>query len=352
MKSSLRKRVLQLCLRSGVIDLWRYVRRKDIVVLMLHGTADPNRKSDWNPLRRQHSPEQLEWCLTILKEYYRFISLEEAVGILKGERPTIDRGMVITCDDGYRSNIDDALPIFSRHGVPIAVFLPTSYVENRLPLWFDRLDYAIQNAPVDGLVFTVGGTPCRFSAESRDALVSSYARFRALVKDALEDESLFVSQIDEVIAFVERSGGKSLVELFENDPWSGLLGWEEIRKVQGNGVCFGSHTMDHSRLGFMDEQAARRQLAESKKMIEGKTGRECAYLAYPNGIFSDRVAMIARECGYDAALTTVEGLNRVGCDLMKLKRVNMPSTDDPAELLARVSGFSEVLSRLNEPVIG
>ncbi len=352
MRRLIRKGFLKLCYRAGIIDLWRYRHRRDIVILMLHGTADPRQKSEWTPLRQQLSPEYLDWCLTLLKRFYRFVSLEEAVAALRGETPPIEHGFVITFDDGYRNNVDDALPVLRKHGAPMSVFLTVSNVENRTPLWADRLDYALQHASVDEHVFRIGGKACRFSRADRNALKVSYEKFRRLVKGAYEDESRFMSKIEEVIAHFERSNGRNLVDLFERDPWSAILSWDEIGRVQANGVCFGSHTMDHYRLGYGDEKAVRYQLAESKRMIEQKTGRKCRYLAYPMGVYSDEAAAIARECGYDAALTTVEGVNRIGCDLMTLKRVHVPATYDAAEFLAHVSGFSAAVSRLNKAVGG
>ncbi len=343
---------MELCYRTGIIDAWRRSHRRDIVILMLHGTADPREASEWTPLRKQHSPEYLDWCLTELKKWYRFISLDEAIAILKGERPPVDHGFVITCDDGYRSNIDHALPVLRRHGAPMTVFLTVSNVENRTPLWADRLDYALQHGSADGHVFRIGGKPCRVSGGDRNALKVSYEQFRKLVKGTYEDESRFMAKIEEVIAHFERSNGKNLLELVERDPWSAILSWDEIAKVEDESVCFGSHTMDHYRLGYGDETSVRYQLHESKRLIEEKTGRPCRYLAYPMGIFSDMAAAIARESGYDAALTTAEGLNRIGCDLMTLKRVHVQETYDPAELLAHVSGFSAAVSRLNKAVGG
>lgn len=348
MKSRLRKSALRLLHRAGAIDLWRRIHRKDIAILMLHGTADPRRKSEWTPLRQQFSPARLEWCLTILKERYRFLSFDDAVGILKGDRPPVDYGFVITCDDGYRSNIEDALPVLRKHGAPLTVFVTVSNVANGTPFWFDRLDYALQCGVVDGHLFHVGRRPFRFSGGGRDALAASFARFRRLVKEEYQDEEGFVAKIDEVIAHFERSGGKSLVDLPGVDPWSGLLTWDEIRKAGEYGVCFGSHSLHHLRLAHLDESSVRHQLLESKRAIEDRTVRRCSYFAYPSGNHSARSAAIARECGYAAAVTTVEGLNRIGCDLMALNRVHVPLTNDPSELLAHVSGLSAGLSRINK----
>jgi len=353
LKRETRRHLLRLFRYTGIMDIWRSVHKKDIGILMLHGTADPRRSSSWTPLRHQYSPEDIDWCFGILRNYYRFISFEEAVAILSGSKPPVDYGLAVTCDDGYRSNVNDALRVFREHGVPITVFVAASPVENRTPFWFDRLDYALQMGCPNDHVFQVGSRPFRFSTqEGRDSLANSYGSFRRLVKKEYKDEKAFLSKIEEVIMHFEGTSGKSLVDIHEGDPWSGLLSWEDMRKAQGKDVSFGSHTMDHYRIDQLEEAALRYQLMESKKRIEEKTGKKCDYLAYPSGAFSAEAMIVARECGYHAAATTVEGINRIGCDLMSLKRVTFPLTSDPAELLAHVSGFSMAISRINKSAIG
>jgi len=353
LKRETRRHILKLFQRTGIMDIWRRIHKKDVGILMLHGTADPRRSSSWTPLRPQYSPEDIDWCFGILRKYYRFISFEEAVGILNGNKPPVDYGLAVTCDDGYRSNISDALPVFRKHGAPITVFVTVSPVENRTPLWFDRLDYALQMACPDGHVFRIGSRPFQFSAQQgRDSLTDSYEKFRRMVKKEYLDENSFLSKIEDVITHFEGTSGKSLVDIYEGDPWSALLRWDDMKEAEGKDVSFGSHTMDHYRVDNLEEETLRYQLMESKKRIEEKTGNNCDYLAYPSGAFSEKTMMIARECGYHAAATTVEGLNRIGCDLMRLKRVTIPVASDPAELLAHVSGFSMAISRINNTAIG
>jgi peptidoglycan/xylan/chitin deacetylase (PgdA/CDA1 family) len=329
---------------AGVFGAWRYLHRKSVIILMLHGTADPKRPSAWTPLRRQVSPEYLDWCMEEIGKYYSFISFEEAVGILTGRRPPAEYALSVTMDDGYRSNIADALPILKKHNAPATIFLPAANMENRVPMWFDRLDYALQSSDLQGNLFQIGDSSFSFSADGNGGLAASYSVFRALMKTRYTDEEAFYSKIEEVITFFEMHSGRNLRDIFEEDPWSALLSWEEAASHQGEFVQFGSHTMDHYRVSNLEGEALRRQLFDSKEMIEKGTGSRCRYIAYPNGDCSESARSMAQAAGYEAGVTTDEGINIRGCDRMTLKRVSLPWTSDKAELLAHVSGLSNALS--------
>ena len=344
MKKMLRVSMLRLLKSAFVFDSWRYLHRNDIVILMLHGTSDPKHPSTWTPLRPQYSSEYIDWCMGIISKYYRFIHFEEAVNILKGMKPSMEYGITITMDDGYRNNIVDALPVFRKYNAPMTIFLPAANIENRTPMWFDRLDYIIQMANHNGKKFNIGNDTFSFSAKGRDDLIASYASFREMIKKQYTDEEAFYAKIDEIVSYFEYSSGKSLVNIFENDPWSLLLNWEEIKKYQGEEVQFGSHTMNHYRVNGLKEDTLRHQLFESKKLIETRTGNACNYIAYPDGDCSVTAKNMAFESGYDAGVTTSEGINKIGCDTMTLKRVYLPLTTDKTELLAYVSGFSKAVS--------
>ena len=337
--------MLHLFKAIGIFDLWRYLHRNDIIILVFHGTSDPKHPSKWTPLRPQFSSEYIDWCMGVISKYYRFISLDDAVKILKKEKPPIEYGIAITMDDGYKSNVLDALPVFRKYNACMTVFLPVTNVEKRESLWFDRLDYVLQSSNCEHKKFNIGNETFIFSAKGRGDLSASYVKFRKLIKKQYKNEEEFQNKIDEIISHYEKASGKNLANIFEDDPWSALLNWEEINRYQGEDVQFGSHMMDHYRVDCLNEDDLRYQLVESKKTIEMKTGNPCKYIAYPNGNYSETAGKIVLESGYEAGLTTIEGINTVGCDITKIKRVCLPWTSDTTELLSCVSGFSNAVSR-------
>jgi len=48
--------------------------------------------------------------------------------------PLPPHAVLITFDDGYRDNVENALPILARHGYPAVVFVPVGYLDDSSPL--------------------------------------------------------------------------------------------------------------------------------------------------------------------------------------------------------------------------
>ncbi len=79
------------------------------------------------------------------------------------------------------------------------------------------------------------------------------------------------------------------------------LSWEQLRAMEG--IEVGSHTMTHRCLVGLPEGELRRELTDSKAVIEDRLGCPVNYLSLPFGRFDRRVIEIAREAGYLAACT-------------------------------------------------
>lgn len=327
---------------TGFVRLWRYYRRNDVGILMLHGIMDSERSDGWKPLRPQLSPERLDAFLRALSRNYSFVSLCDAVDMLTGRIPVRPNSLAITFDDGYRNNLTHALPVLRRYGVPATFFIATGNVERRKPYWFDRLDFALQNTPIEGRDVRIGQDTIRLVAGDRDSLRRSYKRLRDAAKSVFRRDTEMHREMEELAATMEKECGQSIANIFEENDWSALLSWEETRGAASEGITIGSHTVDHIRLGLIDDETAREQLILSKESIERNTGVPCRFLCYPSGSYKESTLEIARNCGYDAAVTTEEGMNRVGDDPMTLRRINVPAEGTVTELLIRVSRLNEI----------
>jgi peptidoglycan/xylan/chitin deacetylase (PgdA/CDA1 family) len=110
---------------------------------------------------------------------------------------------------------------------------------------------------------------------------------------------------------------------------SNALTWEQIREMADDGVDIQSHALSHPFLtrrrhrSLTDEQYAewlRKELAESKRILEKASGKKVRYIAYPYGDYDDVVAKAAGKAGYDAALTCDFGRVKKGSDPLKMKR--------------------------------
>lgn len=102
-----------------------------------------------------------------------------------------------------------------------------------------------------------------------------------------------------------------------------LLTWEQMREMQQRGVTFGSHTLSHRRLTDLPEEQWRRELAESKQVLEEGLGRPVETLAYPYGALSAEIGQAALDMGYRLCFSTLPGLNAPHTERAALRRMNV-----------------------------
>lgn len=112
----------------------------------------------------------------------------------------------------------------------------------------------------------------------------------------------------------------------------GFLGWEDLRTVGAAGVRIGSHGLDHRSLGALGPDDAWRQVSRSREVLEDRLGAAVTTLAYPYGTvrdYNEPLKRLVARAGYRAALTSVNGVNRRGCDFYALRRTKIEGGDRP-----------------------
>jgi peptidoglycan/xylan/chitin deacetylase (PgdA/CDA1 family) len=109
-----------------------------------------------------------------------------------------------------------------------------------------------------------------------------------------------------------------------------LLNWTEVSEMQKAGFTFGSHSLTHANLASIDPEQARREINESKKILETQLRESVNFFCYPFGSYSPEVKKMAASAGYQAAFVTppVRGAglfpkHRMAQDRYALKRVGV-----------------------------
>lgn len=129
----------------------------------------------------------------------------------------------------------------------------------------------------------------------------------------------------------------------------GFLTEEQLRRLRGEGVTIGSHTLRHAYLPSLPAAQVRHELAESKQRLEQRTGGPVEFLSYPGGGYTPAVVQAAREIGYRAACTTNRGTQRAP-DRWALRRITMhASATSAARIWLRCSGYYTTWKRLRAP---
>lgn len=104
-----------------------------------------------------------------------------------------------------------------------------------------------------------------------------------------------------------------------------FLNWDDCRAMVAAGMTIGSHTCGHVRLTDLDPTELRRQLRQSKAIIEKELRVTCDHFACPWGspgrdFDPDLHANCLHELGYRSLLTTQRGPNVSGSSPFAIRR--------------------------------
>lgn len=331
----------------GVNALFRRLNRNGLVILRYHGVLDRSHGDPPLGIGGSHvSPAQLERQIRHIQLRHRIISLDCAVEMLRGARPWQPNCVVLTFDDGFRNNYTHALPVFERCGAPAAVFVVTGFLDERQPLWFDRLDYVIRKAPAGPLTAELDGTPAQFELNSRSSRVAALKTLKSWCKER------GFRRADEMISSLEQRVGVRLVSVLEQDDWTAPLTWDQVREMRRRGVTIGSHTERHELLSSVDRETVRRELTHSRQRVCEELAEDCPLFCYPDGRHASAAVEEVAAAGYTAACATSHGFARPGDDLMTLKRMSIEADISKCKLLAALSGFLDFCLAVRRQLTG
>jgi peptidoglycan/xylan/chitin deacetylase (PgdA/CDA1 family) len=82
------------------------------------------------------------------------------------------------------------------------------------------------------------------------------------------------------------------------------LSWEHLSELSSSGFEIGSHTVSHRDLTRMDTATLRRELRNSKKMLEDRLGVGVRAVAFPFGRHNSRVIGEAEDAGYNCGFAS------------------------------------------------
>ena len=135
MRAELAKRLLKNGLyrsigeASATIGMPNGANDRLLRVLMYHKVND----GPLAPLTVQVS--QFDEQMAQLRELeYNVVDLDAVLAHYRAGAPLPSRPVLITFDDGYRDNLENAAPVLERHGYPSVIFVPIAYLDDAQPL--------------------------------------------------------------------------------------------------------------------------------------------------------------------------------------------------------------------------
>lgn len=123
------------------------------------------------------------------------------------------------------------------------------------------------------------------------------------------------------------------------DTWD-KISWSELKSIlRNNKVSIGSHGFSHTRFNQLTYNELRKEIVDSKKILENELGRPVDLFSYPHGTYNRICLKLLREAGYKAAFSGKPGLFS---SLAKPHEINRTEISNhyslPSEFRKRING--------------
>jgi peptidoglycan/xylan/chitin deacetylase (PgdA/CDA1 family) len=243
--------------------------------------------------------------LESLIEYFRYkkvdiVSLGEVKRRLR-EQDYNKRFVAFTLDDGYRDNLEFALPIFKKHDVPAALFVATSFPQKTGLLWWVALERSI--AAANRIEIEMNGVTRVYDCAEPNAKQRTYEQVYWWLRGFGDEREL--RRI--VTALCERHGVDPLAPCKEL-----CMDWDELKAFFSSPlITIGAHSVNHYMLKKWPDATVKEELKQSALAIEKALGKRPMDFAYPVGDKTSADARdfsLATETGYELAVTTRPGV--------------------------------------------
>jgi peptidoglycan/xylan/chitin deacetylase (PgdA/CDA1 family) len=265
-----------------------------------------------------------------LSKFFSIISIDDMSNHIKSKSKEFK--VSITFDDGYKDNLDNALPILEQYNIPATIYVTTRFPEGDCRMWWYEIWEIIQS--LDVVLFSWKNQKFNLKLNSYSKKIYAYNLLCNLVaKQNYEDQNKIILLI----------GGVD----YKQKNYSGLcLSWDEIKKLSKNRlITIGSHSHTHSSLSHLDDEKVKSELIQSKKLIEKNINNSVHHLAYPFGTqtdVSEREFQYANDVGHYSAVVTRPNKINDSTDLFSIPRISAGNIDLNT-LKAKVSGIDNLI---------
>jgi peptidoglycan/xylan/chitin deacetylase (PgdA/CDA1 family) len=248
---------------------------------------------------------QFERQVEAITSYFDIIDLDTFCQIVSGRTTPQGRRplALLTFDDADLEHAPGAFATLSRLHLPGVAFVPTAFIESDRRFYHLRLTNICNNfADKDWAEVITEDIPPSLAQAIREFLPAVRNRlqeFRRRLIDPFVD--MLPTRRDLILdRWENRIGGKYTLGIR-------CMNWESVQSLAKLGIAVGSHTVNHNKLELLDPEQVRYELAESKRVLELKTGRPVTSICYPEGSYSNIALESSLKAGYSVGFSSDGG---------------------------------------------
>jgi peptidoglycan/xylan/chitin deacetylase (PgdA/CDA1 family) len=249
--------------------------------------VNPQRDHLWDPMDVQ----LFEKCIKYISSKYNTILLEELVlnkDLFNGKKIA-----TIVFDDGYKDNIEYAIPILEKYKVKASFYVVTDCIDKNIPTWTYILDYVFQQTKKTKIDISFSFLPAELHTnelKSQKSRIEYVKKLKPVLKKLKHTERL------QVLSSIENSFNDIAIPEI-------MMDWKDLSEIKNAGHNIGSHTKTHSMLGTMDdEEEIKKELLYSALRIKEQLLFFPKTISYPVGSYNQTTIKISQQVGYELGL--------------------------------------------------
>lgn len=277
--------------------------RPSLVILNYHRIGDA-KETPYDSDTFSCTAAEFDWQVDSLKRRFPILSLGRALDIIHGRAVPSQASILVTFDDGYRDNFEQAFPVLRAHGVPATFFLSTSFVGSAALPWWDAVAFVVKNSRMTRIALSYP-EPAQFDLTPPQRARSIVEIQQSFKSPSVTDADRFFNELEAACGVKSPAGGAQ----------SSFMSWNEARLMRDGGMSFGSHTHTHPILSKLPYARQLEELCLSRQILEKELGGTIDTLAYPDGqpeTFNDDTVAALKEARYTTAFSYYSGVNIPG----------------------------------------
>lgn len=232
------------------------------------------------------SPDEFDSQMAYLSTHYNWMKLSELIDCMKRDRPVPADSVVLTFDDGFRDNYDNAFPILKKYKIPATIFLATGCVtDGQLP-WSEQLGYVFQNTRKNAFTWPEDGGSV-FETVTTDQRKTAYLSLK---------KKLAVQTGKQQQAMINDLSHRLEVNLPDNR----MLNWDQVSEMHQWGIEFGCHTRSHSLLAKVDFEYAVQEMQWSLCDLKERLNVSNPPFCFPGGSMNPNLIQRVSDIGFSS----------------------------------------------------
>jgi len=283
------------------------------VALLYHRVTD----LEQDPQQLSVSPNNFFEQLTVIREKYNPLQIDEFTDLLMRRKQFPKKTIILTFDDGYADNFNEALPILESHSLQALFYIATEQLDSNKEFWWDEIERILlaKRFPGEKISLKYAERDLLMMTATLEQRVNAYQLLHPILKYATPGER------DELISQLREQAGSSANGRVTHR----VMTKGEIKKLANStSAVIGAHTHRHPALSALSSQEQEEEINKSKNILKEIIGKKIDHFSYPFGSkkdYNQQSVKICEESGFKMVAANYYGQVHRWTDRFQFPRI-------------------------------